>query len=142
MDSGRKRILIVEDDLTQREMLREYLELEDFEVREARDGLQALTELRSFDPHVIITDYRMPHMNGQDLIREIRNEPRWAAVPVVFFSALDEEKISVDGRRGGHRSDLDFYIQKPFGTRLIDLVNGLCDSGATGHRGIAGGEGD
>ncbi|MFI5276169.1 MAG: response regulator [Ktedonobacterales bacterium] len=69
-------LLVVEDDPDVRMMLRSLLELEGFTVSEAADGLDGLAHLRaSKSPLIVLLDYKMPRMNGEELLRAVRAEP-------------------------------------------------------------------
>jgi CheY-like chemotaxis protein len=82
----RRRILVVDDDRAARQALAELLGDEGFEVRTAHDGVSAFAQLAGFAPDVIVTDVRMPRMDGVALAQAIRELP---GVPprIIFLSA-------------------------------------------------------
>jgi DNA-binding NtrC family response regulator len=101
-------VLIVEDEQNMRRVLRGLLHREGYEVREASDGAHALEleELETVD--AVITDLKMPHMNGLELLREIRNrDPR---LPVILLTAFGTVGSAVEALKQGA---LD-YLTKPF----------------------------
>jgi two-component system cell cycle response regulator DivK len=120
-----KRILIVEDKATSRELLRTVLEKQGYAVLEAADGEAALQTLREVTPDLVLLDLQIPIHNGYDVLREIRNDDRLAAIPVVALTASamqgDREKALAAGFTG--------YIAKPVALALLrDEVNRLLGS--------------
>jgi two-component system OmpR family response regulator len=111
------RILIVDDDLHIREVIRVALKKAGMSVAEARDGKEALTRFGSDRPDLIILDIGMPEFDGLDVCREIRKS---SDVPILFLSARDEEIDRVLGLEIGG----DDYVTKPFSPReLVARVN-------------------
>ncbi len=89
-----KRVLIVEDSMTTRELERTILESSGFEVETAIDGLDAMEKLSDSSFDAIITDINMPRMDGFELCRNVRLNERYKDLPIVFVTACskDEEK--------------------------------------------------
>lgn len=116
MSAGR-RILIVEDKATSRELLRTVLEKQGYAVSEAADGEQALQQARSEMPDLILLDLQMPLRNGYEVLSELRKEQRFSTVPIVAVTASamqgDREKALRAGFSG--------YLTKPLS--LSDLRN-------------------
>jgi two-component system, cell cycle response regulator DivK len=104
-----KRILIVEDKASSRELLRAVLENQGYAVREAADGEEALQKARAEPPDLILLDLQMPIRSGYDVLKELRAEPRFAAIPIVAVTASamqgDREKALAAGFNG--------YLTKP-----------------------------
>jgi len=104
-----KRILIVEDKATSRELLRTVLEQQGYAVEEASDGEEALRKIREQPPDLVLLDLQIPTRNGYDVVREVRQDPRLQAVPVVAVTASamqgDREKVLAAG--------FTAYIAKP-----------------------------
>ena len=104
-----KRILIVEDKPSSRELLRTVLEQLGYVVTEAGDGDEALRLVRQQAPDLVLMDLQMPARNGYDVLQEIRKDPRLAHMPVVAVTANampgDQEKVLAAGFTG--------YIAKP-----------------------------
>jgi two-component system OmpR family response regulator len=110
-------ILIVDDDLHIREVIRVALKKAGMAVVEARDGKEALARFASDGPDLIILDIGMPEFDGLDVCREIRKS---SDVPILFLSARDEEIDRVLGLEIGG----DDYVTKPFSPReLVARVN-------------------
>jgi len=111
------RILIVDDDLHIREVIRVALKKAGMTVAEARDGREALTRFGSDRPDLIILDVGMPEFDGLEVCREIRKS---SDVPILFLSARDDEIDRVLGLEIGG----DDYVTKPFSPReLVARVN-------------------
>jgi CheY-like chemotaxis protein len=93
-------ILVVDDDPTLRELLRRTLEREGYAVLEADDGHAALARIAERLPGLILLDLMMPHMNGFELLTELRVRPEWRGIPVVVVTAKDltaEERQRLNG---------------------------------------------
>jgi two-component system, OmpR family, response regulator len=111
------RILIVDDDLHIREVIRVALKKAGMTVFEARDGKEALIRFAADRPDLIILDIGMPEFDGLDVCREIRKS---SDVPILFLSARDDEIDRVLGLEIGG----DDYVTKPFSPReLVARVN-------------------
>jgi two-component system, cell cycle response regulator DivK len=104
-----KRILIAEDKASSRELLRMVLEKQGFQVIEAVNGEEALQKARSEVPDLVLLDLQMPVRNGYEVLEELRQEPRFVAVPIVAVTASamqgDREKALAAGFNG--------YLTKP-----------------------------
>ncbi len=106
------RLLVVDDDPHLREVLRYALARDGHEVREARDGAEALRMVAQEAPDLVVLDIVMPGMDGLEACRELR---KTSAVPIVFLSSRDEELDRVLGLEMGG----DDYLAKPFSTREL-----------------------
>lgn len=105
----RPRLLLVEDNEDMRAYLRMNLDPY-YQVSEAVDGRKAWEGMVDFDPEIIVSDVMMPHVDGLELCRRLKAEPRWREVPVLLLSA----KGSVDHRVEGLEAGADDYVAKPF----------------------------
>src|SRR6266542_3696387 len=111
------RILIVDDDLHIREVIRVALRKAGMTVFEARDGKETLISFTGDRPDLIILDIGMPEFDGLDVCREVR---KTSDVPILFLSARDEEIDRALGLEIGG----DDYVTKPFSPReLVARVN-------------------
>jgi CheY-like chemotaxis protein len=116
------RVLVVDDELALRAVLRRALEHAGHEVREACDGAVAWEKIRSQPPDVVITDVTMPVMSGAQLAKLLRAEPSTALIPIVVVGAHIPHDMPVDCR-----------IAKPFdGEEIVEAVNALLDASAQG----------
>ncbi|MDI9886340.1 response regulator transcription factor [Streptomyces sp. HNM0645] len=105
---GAARILVVDDDPEVRAAVADGLSVEGYEVREAADGLAALSETAAWSPDALVLDVRMPVLDGLAVCRRLRAlEDR---TPVIVLTALDAVSDRVDGLDAG----ADDYLVKPF----------------------------
>ena len=82
-----KNILIVDDRATSRELLRTVLEKQGYAVSEAADGEEALQKVRAKAPHLVLLDLQMPVRDGYEVLRELRQDPRFTALPIIAITA-------------------------------------------------------
>lgn len=91
-----KTLLLIEDEEDIREMLREILIMDGYNVLVARNGREALDILQSHPlPHVILLDMMMPVMNGEEFLKSLEESPTWNAIPVIVMTAAS---ISVQAK--------------------------------------------
>lgn len=90
MTSKKKHILIVDDEPAWLKLMGRALRDAGYLVKEADSGSAALTALQKYIPDLIVSDLRMPDMNGFDLLDHIKKLPKLSATPVVFLSAIDD----------------------------------------------------
>jgi two-component system KDP operon response regulator KdpE len=103
----RRNILVVDDEPQITRVLKTTLSSQGYAIRTAGDGDEALQVMKEWTPDLLITDLRMPHMNGLELCRHIRAK---SALPIIVLSVKGEEKIKVDALDAG----ADDYVTKPF----------------------------
>ncbi|WP_289157332.1 response regulator transcription factor [uncultured Muribaculum sp.] len=114
MVAGKKRILIVDDEETLRLGLREYLELEGYEVDAAASAEEALTlDLSRYN--LILLDIMMGKMSGIELAEKLKNEPATADIPIIFLTAKGEADDMVAGLKLG----ADDYVTKPYSVKVL-----------------------
>ena len=106
------KLLIVDDEMKIRTIIRKYAEFDGFEVEEASDGMQAvsLCKLNTYD--LLIVDVMMPELDGFSAVREIR---KFSNVPVLMLSARGEEYDRIHGFELG----IDDYVVKPFSPKEL-----------------------
>ena len=104
----RKRVLVVEDSLTVRELERKLIESGGFEVEVAVDGADGWNAVRVGHFDLVVTDVDMPRMDGIGLVTLIKQDPRLAHTPVMIVSYKDRE----EDRRRGLEAGADFYLTK------------------------------
>mgnify|MGYP001254022253 CR=1 FL=1 len=104
------RILVVDDSPTQLERLREILEDGGYAVAAARDGHEALSHFAQGEFDAVISDILMPEINGYDLCRRIKSDPRGGDTPVVLLSTLSNPMDIIMGLESG----ADNFITKPY----------------------------
>ncbi|HEY8460110.1 MAG TPA: response regulator transcription factor [Blastocatellia bacterium] len=105
-----KRLLVVDDDPGLLRAVAETFRAEGYEVATARRGVEALGLIAQSLPDLIVSDIRMPGMDGYELVRNLRASARARLVPIVFLTAKDETA----DRIAGFRTGVDAYLTKPF----------------------------
>lgn len=105
-------ILVVEDEILIARLLKQTLEIEGHQTINLLNGEDAVQFALRETPHLIILDIMLPHMDGYEVIRRLRNHPKSMHIPIIVLSALDspEDKVRAFER------DVDDYIIKPFNT--------------------------
>lgn len=119
-----KRILVAEDDLASRELIREILEARGYEVVEAGDGQEAVQKIAEKKPDLVLLDIQMPVLDGFGVLRQLRQDSRFATLRVVALTAYamrgDREKALAAG--------FDAYFTKPVdATALSRQIEQLLD---------------
>jgi len=112
----RPRVLVVDDDSGVRYTLREILEAEGLEVAEAEDGQAAIEAVEAFRPELVLTDLRMPRLDGLELLRRLA--ARAPAPRVVLITAHGSERQAVEAMKAGAYD----YFRKPFETEELLAV--------------------
>jgi DNA-binding NarL/FixJ family response regulator len=105
-----KRLLIVDDEPNLLRAVAACLRGEGYEVETARSGEEALVHVAQRLPDLIVSDIRMPRMDGYAFARQLRGNPRTDLIPIVFLTAKDESSERIAGIRSG----VDAYLTKPF----------------------------
>jgi DNA-binding response OmpR family regulator len=103
------KILVVEDTDDTREILHLYLTREGFDVIIAADGSEGLERALAHHPDLIVTDITMPNLDGVQMIKQLRNEPLFALVPIIAMTAYGKG-FCEDALEAGATDT----IQKPF----------------------------
>jgi phosphate regulon transcriptional regulator PhoB len=109
------RVLIVEDEPDIRDLLAWHLEREGYRVARSGDGAQALREIATQPPDLILLDLMLPGMGGLEVCRRLRQDPATAALPVIMLTAKGDEVDRVVGLEVG----ADDYIVKPFSPKEV-----------------------
>lgn len=110
--SEQKTILVADDEQEMRDLIRAYLERENYRVDEAADGYEVLQKVQNNQYDLLLLDIMMPELDGFSTCVQLR---RFSNIPIVFLSALGEELDRVQGLRIGG----DDYIVKPFSPREL-----------------------
>ena len=116
MFKDQPRVLVVEDEPAQLEILAYNLESEGFLVIRARDGEEALLLIREDVPDVIVVDWMMPHLSGIEVCRRLKSNPETRSIPVIILSARSEDEDKVRGLEIG----ADDYVVKPYS--VVELM--------------------
>jgi type II secretory ATPase GspE/PulE/Tfp pilus assembly ATPase PilB-like protein len=113
--SGKKTVLLVEDEEPLRQVLRELLEREGFTVVEASDGVQALDEVDRSAPDVVVLDLNLPRLDGYGVLNHLRARPSTAKLPVIVLTAKGDEENEVRVFETGAND----FLAKPFRPRAL-----------------------
>ena len=117
-----KRVLVVEDNELNLKLFCDLLRAHEFAAEPVRDGRDALTRARDFDPELIIMDIQMPHVSGFELIEAMKSDESLRRIPIMAVTAYagreDEDRIRAAGA--------DAYVSKPISlARFVQEVSAL-----------------
>lgn len=120
---SKTKILVVEDDNIMRRIVTSFLKKEEiYEVTEAVDGVDALQMVSKNIPDLILLDILMPKMDGYEVCRHLRNDSKYAQIPIIMLSSLEDKEDLVKGFDLG----IDDYISKPVDQKVLSArVNAL-----------------
>lgn len=104
------KVLIVDDSITQRQLMSSVLEQFGLTVLVATDGVEAWEQIQRVHPDIVVLDIIMPRMNGYEVCRKIKTDPNLQSLPVVMCSSKTEEF----DRYWGMKQGADAYLAKPF----------------------------
>jgi twitching motility two-component system response regulator PilH len=104
------KVLIVDDSMTQRQLMSSVLERVGLTVIVATDGVEAWEQIQRIQPDIVVLDIIMPRMNGYEVCRKIKTDPAMQNTPVVMCSSKAEEF----DRYWGMKQGADAYLAKPF----------------------------
>lgn len=117
-----KRVLVVEDNELNLKLFCDLLRAHHLEVEPVRDGREAVTMAREFQPDLVVMDIQMPHVTGLELIQQMKFDSSLRAIPIMAVTAYsgreDEERIRAAGANA--------YVSKPISlVRFMDEVRAL-----------------
>lgn len=114
-----QRILTVDDSPTMRKMIEMTVKTGGYDVVEAADGQAALELLKNCSVDLVISDINMPNLNGIDLTRQLRANPKFAKTPIILLTTESDPEKKQEGKAAGATG----WIVKPFNpVKLIDAV--------------------
>ena len=111
----RDRVLVVDDKIANRELLRALLEHLGLDVREAADGEAALESVAFEEPDLIFLDIGMPKVDGLAVCRRLKTDPRLRLIPIVLLTAMDDRDTKLRGIEAG----ADDFLTKPFDAKEL-----------------------
>jgi signal transduction histidine kinase/ActR/RegA family two-component response regulator len=117
-------VVLVDDDRASLDLLSAYLDGSGTRVLRARDGVEALEQIRKVPPVAVVLDIKLPRLDGWQVLAELKADPETAAIPVVIASVVDD-------RPRGLALGADGYLLKPI--RRDELVDALRNVGALGE---------
>jgi DNA-binding NarL/FixJ family response regulator len=116
------RLLLVDDEPGLREAVQAYLEDSNFAVEVASNARDGWELLQKYNPDLLISDIMMPQVDGYQFLKQVREDPRYKALPVVFLTA----KGMTGDRIQGYQAGCDAYLSKPFDPdELVAIVTNL-----------------
>ena len=116
MSADQPTVLLVEDEMAQREVLAYNLEAEGFRVSRAANGDEALLLVDEDSPDIIVLDWMMPNLSGIEVCRRLKSRPDTRSIPIIMLSARSEEVDKVRGLETG----ADDYVVKPYS--VVELM--------------------
>ncbi len=124
MTEGPHRVLVVDDEFASLEVLALLLKGAGFQVVTASNGVEALVRLTESDVELVITDYKMPLMDGSELCERMLADPRFARIPVIFTSATYRQDVP-------RPANVRVFFTKPlFFNSLIEAVRRILSANA------------
>ncbi|MEO1125515.1 MAG: response regulator [Cyanobacteria bacterium J06639_16] len=111
-EKTQKTILVVDDEPHIRKLLRQELESAGYQVKEAKDGMDALKQVKLTPPDLVIMDVMMPNINGFDLAAVLKNNPATMDIPTIVLSIIQDQER-------GYRLGVDRYLSKPIDTNVL-----------------------
>ena len=116
------RVLVVEDDRDIADLVERYLQKAGFSIELLSSGRDALKAIADRTPDLLILDLMLPHVDGLEVCRAVRSEPRTAAIPIIMLTARADESERIVGLEIG----ADDYVAKPFSpNELVARVRAL-----------------
>ncbi len=116
-------VLVVDDSITVRRVTQRLLQREGYRVALAADGVQALQRLAQEIPALLLCDIEMPRMDGFELLQQMRQEPRWAELPVIMITS----RLADKHRQHAYALGVKHYLGKPYAEpELLALVHAAC----------------
>jgi CheY-like chemotaxis protein len=109
-----KTILVVDDEAPLRELLRQQLSAEGYTVKVAKDGRDAIAQVKKQLPDLVLLDVNMPEMSGFDVAAVLKHNPQSMSIPIIMLSVSEEQQR-------GYRIGVDRYLIKPISTQ--ELIN-------------------
>jgi len=122
-DNSKKKILIVDDEEINIQLIKDYLKDSDFEIATAKNGLTALNYIKTYgDIDIILLDRMMPEMDGIEFMKELRTYSQYKYIPVIMQTALN----SINNMSEGYSVGALYYLPKPFKQRiLLEMIDKL-----------------
>ena len=114
----KKHILVIDDEPAWLKITSHILRNHGYDVLTAGSGAEAIKTLTTFRPDMILSDVRMPDMNGFDLVDNLKRNPATSSTPVIFFSAIDD----YDARKVARTLGAVDYLIKPFNEDEVNSV--------------------
>jgi two-component system OmpR family response regulator len=116
LESGKRKALLVDDDVDLLEMLVDVFERDGrFEIRTANNGFDAGMLVKELRPDLVVLDVMLPDINGKEVCRRVRNDPKLEEVRIICISGMVEQDKVADLKAAG----ADDFLQKPFDAEIL-----------------------
>ncbi|MGD1860142.1 MAG: response regulator transcription factor [Leptolyngbyaceae cyanobacterium] len=118
------KVLLVDDEAGLREAVQAYLEDSGFTVEVASNAAEGWEKLQLATPDILISDIMMPQVDGYEFLQQVREDPRYKSLPVVFLTA----RGMTGDRIQGYSAGVDAYLPKPFDPdELVAIISNLIE---------------
>lgn len=119
--SSKKRILIIDDDPHMLRTMKTMLE-GNYEVAIAPSGMKGIRMINKFNPDIILLDYDMPDMNGQETFAKIKEDEMYRHIPVMFLTGIDDEQMA---RRVLKMIPAGYVLKPPVKSEIIKRIEAV-----------------
>lgn len=100
-DKQARKVLLVDDEPGFAQLLRDLLEMDNYEVMIAHDGQDGLEKLNTFTPDAIISDVVMPRLSGFEMFKKVKLNPETAGIPFLFITGFQDDRVLSEARKIG-----------------------------------------
>jgi len=112
-----RKILLVDDETGFTELMRDLLQMDNYQVEVANDGQEGLDKVQAFMPDVIISDVVMPRLSGFEMFKRIKAMPETSAIPFLFITGFQDERVLAEARKIG----VFGILRKPIDIEQIEV---------------------
>lgn len=112
------QILVADDDIRIRQLIQYYLEEQGYSIIEADNGEEALLLAEKYHPHLLVSDIKMPKKDGYNLVKQLRQKPKFRLLPVILLTSRN----TTEARIHGYEVGCDVYLPKPFQVEELGAV--------------------
>ncbi len=96
-----RKVLLVDDEAGFAELMKDLLQMDNYEVEIARDGQEGLEKIQTFHPDVIISDIVMPRLSGFEMFKRVKSTPELAPIPFLFITGFQDDRVLAEARKIG-----------------------------------------
>ena len=96
-----RKVLLVDDEAGFAELMKDLLQMDNYEVEIARDGQEGLDKIQTFHPDVIISDIVMPRLSGFEMFKRVKATPELAPIPFLFITGFQDDRVLAEARKIG-----------------------------------------
>ncbi|HUN64810.1 MAG TPA: response regulator [Bacteroidota bacterium] len=96
-----RKVLLVDDEAGFADLMKDLLQMDNYEVEVAHDGQEGLEKIPTFGPDVIISDIVMPRLSGFEMFKRVKASPETASIPFLFITGFQDERVLAEARKVG-----------------------------------------